>query len=79
MNTALGQELLLGTAEAGFQTFVMQVIWRCCSICHEEFPGEIGTGTYTASGTTLTRSPGENGSGGSAVSLGEVAQKFRLQ
>ena len=34
---------------------------------------EIGTGTYSASGTSLTRSPSESSNSGSAVSLGGAA------
>jgi hypothetical protein len=37
---------------------------------------EIGTGTYTASGTTLSRTPSESSSGGSAINLSGNARVF---
>jgi hypothetical protein len=37
---------------------------------------EIGTGTYTAAGTTLTRVPSESSNGGSAINLSGVAVVF---
>ena len=62
----------LGSASVGFQSFadagvsnsdvVQYVIEEGCNF-------EIGTGTYTASGTTLSRSPTESSNSGSAISL----------
>jgi hypothetical protein len=37
---------------------------------------EIGTGTYTASGTTLSRTPSESSNGGAAINLSGVAVVF---
>ena len=66
----------LGGASVGFQTFadagvsdgdVVQYVIEDAS----NF--EIGTGTYTASGTTLTRTPSESSNSGSAITLSGLA------
>lgn len=67
--------ITLGSAAVGFQTFanagavngdVVQYV------IEEGANFEIGTGTYTSSGTTLSRSPTESSSGG-AITLGGTA------
>ena len=66
----------LASASVGFQTFadagvsdgdVVQYV------IEEGSNFEIGTGTYTASGTTLTRTPSESSNSGSAITLSGTA------
>lgn len=67
----------LGSASSGFQSFadagvsdgdVVQYV------IEEGANFEIGTGTYTASGTTLTRTPTESSNSGAAITLAGSAQ-----
>ena len=67
----------LSSAANGFQSFadagvsdgdVVQYV------IEEGFAWEIGTGTYSASGTSLTRTPSESSNSGSAISLGGTAK-----
>jgi hypothetical protein len=67
----------LSSAANGFQSFadagvsdgdVIQYV------IEEGSAWEIGTGTYSASGTSLTRTPSESSIGGSAISLGGTAK-----
>jgi hypothetical protein len=67
----------LSSASNGFQSFadagvsdgdVIQYV------IEEGSAWEIGTGTYSASGTSLTRTPSESSNSGSAISLGGTAK-----
>ena len=67
----------LGSAANGFQSFadagvsdgdVVQYV------IEEGSNFEIGTGTYSSSGTSLTRTPSESSNGGSAITLAGLAK-----
>lgn len=71
----------LGAAESGYQTFAEAGVTDGQTVRYviEDSVGyawEIGTGTYTASGTTLSRTPSESSSAGSAISLSGDAVVF---
>ena len=72
--------ITLGSASTGFQTFAAAGITNGQSVQYviEEGVGfEIGTGTYTASGTTLTRGAvTESSNSDNALSLSGGAQVF---
>ena len=71
--------ITLGSAADGFQTFAAAGISNGETVRYTIEDGndwEIGTGTYTASGTTLTRSVTESSNSGSAINLSGGAVVF---
>jgi hypothetical protein len=71
--------ITLGSAVSGYQTFAAAGVSDGDVVGYTIEDGanfEIGTGTYTASGTTLSRTPSESSSGGSAINLSGSARVF---
>ena len=71
--------LTLGSAIAGYQTFAASGVSNGDEVRYTILDGsnwEIGAGTYTASGTTLSRTPSESSNGGSAIVLTGSAEVF---
>ena len=71
--------ITLGTAVDGYQTFAAAGVTNGDVVRYviEDGAGwEIGTGTYTATGSTLTRTVSESSNGGAAISLGGDATIF---
>ena len=71
--------ITLASADLGFQTFAAAGVSDGDIVRYVIEDGtswEIGTGTYTASGTTLSRSVSESSNGGSAINLSGSAKVF---
>ncbi len=71
--------ITLGSAVDGFQTFADAGVVNSDVVRYVIEDGsnwEIGTGTYTSTGTTLSRTPSQSSSGGSAISLSGNAVVF---
>ena len=71
--------IALGAAEAGYQTFADAGVADAAVVRYVIEDGdawEIGTGTYTASGTTLSRTVSESSNSGSAIDLSGSAVVF---
>lgn len=71
--------ITLGSAVSGYQTFAAAGVANTNVVRYVIEDGanwEIGSGTYTSSGTTLTRTPTESSSGGAAITLTGAASVF---
>jgi hypothetical protein len=72
--------ITLGSVVDGYQTFAAAGVSDGDSVRYVIEDGtsnwEIGSGTYTASGTTLSRTPSESSDGGSAINLSGDAIVF---
>ena len=71
--------ITLASADLGFQTFAAAGVTDGDIVRYVIEDGtswEIGTGTYTASGTTLSRSVSESSNSGSAINLSGSAKVF---
>jgi hypothetical protein len=71
--------ITLGSAEAGYQTFADAGVSDGAIVPYVIEDGnnwEIGTGTYTSSGTTLSRTVSESSNSGAAINLSGSAVVF---
>jgi hypothetical protein len=71
--------ITLGSADDGYQSFADAGVGDGDTVRYvieDQNEWEIGTGTYTASGTTLTRTVSESSNAGSAINLSGQAKVF---
>lgn len=71
--------MTLGSALSGYQSFAAAGITNTQVVRYTIIDGanwEVGTGTYTTSGTTLSRTPSESSNAGSAINLSGTASVF---
>lgn len=71
--------LTLGSASSGYQTFAAAGIVAgdvVRYVIEDSGNWEIGVGTYSSTGPTLTRTPSESSSGGAAITLSGNATVF---
>lgn len=71
--------ITLGSASSGYQSFAAAGVANGNVVRYTIEDGanwEIGTGTYTSTGTTLSRSPTQSSSGGAAINLSGSATVF---
>lgn len=71
--------ITLGSASASYQSFAAAGVANGNVVRYTIEDGvnwEIGTGTYTSTGTTLSRSPTQSSSGGAAINLSGSATVF---
>lgn len=71
--------ITLGVAVSGYQSFAAAGVTNGQVVRYVVEDGanwEIGTGTYTSSGTTLSRTPTQSSSGGAAINLSGAAFVF---
>lgn len=71
--------LTLGSAVGGFQSLAAAGVTDGDQVRYVIEDGnnwEIGLGTYTASGTTLSRTPSESSNAGAAISLSGTAEVY---
>lgn len=71
--------ITLGSPVSGYQSFADAGVTNGNSVRYTIEDGanfEVGTGTYTASGTTLSRTPSESSNSGSAINLSGSARVF---
>ena len=77
--TGTGSPITLGSAEDGYQTFADAGVANADVVRYVIEDGsnwEIGTGTYTASGTTLSRTVSESSNSDAAINLSGSATVF---
>ena len=71
--------ITLTTADTGYQTFAAAGVSDgdvVQYVIEEGTNWEIGSGTYSSSGTSLTRTPSESSGGGSAITLAGAAKVY---
>ena len=71
--------ITLGSADAGYQSFTASGVGDgeiVRYVIEDSNDWEIGSGTYTASGTTLSRTVSESSNAGSAITLTGQAKVF---